>query len=921
MKITYFRLKGYIKVLNGMGLDEVILDFAQFKNRVILVQGENGCSKSTIIAAMTPDIDSNDSYRTDVFIDANGNRQIIEYPAEKEIHYICNNPNGTQDYYKILILSMVDGTKTRRTNKAFISKNGEELNPNGNISSFKEIRDAMMNIDPIYLDLSSITSENRGIVDMAPADRRKYLASYIGSLDTYNEIFKTISKKVNSLKSYINTLNSKISEFGQENELRLKLSQLESQKKEANKKRDELIKQLAEAETTVRLIDPDNKMQDLYVSISDRLGSLVFDLKQIDIDLIQEYTKIKISLENEDIGNTTNILNDTAYQLDFHKKNLDDNKTKISILVALNESTASAIDQDRNTLLGIQSNMIQDNLASSIESIQSQIDSYSGYITDDDIKILDSVSYEDLSDIKQYLELLCHNIKVAEDISNDNNIFISSIDLYNKLGHNAISNVQARIQQKKDIITNDTISINRLSDKCKQMKADLEDINKMARTRPAECHIDTCPYIAKYVSKKEEVSQKVIDDLVGQISVLEAEINLAKIEIMKLEDSLNIIELIDESMIKINSKLSSIKKIKCIGKIFTTNEIYEMIKNHNSFECFNAISDLHEKSNIYDILKKLINQLESMKADYKVYQNNKSMIDQLQASIEKNEKLYKEREDELKDLNAKCNFLNSLIDTLTKQKETLEKIIELLNKKKEMLDSKESLKQEFESVKDTIKLVKEKVDSLNKIKNEIANIESTLEPINDNINRINFCLTSIIDYQREYKEATDDFEKISFIRNACNPGNGIGIQSEYIKRYMNEIIIDCNKMLGYMFNGSIRLQVPIINEKQFSIPFIGPNGIIVPDITNGSTAQKCMIGLVFSCVAMMKSSTTYNIPRFDEIDGGLDQQNRIMFINVLNSILDFMGSEQCIICSHNMEFDTQSTTRVICSHTGIHIEQ
>ena len=97
--------------------------------------------------------------------------------------------------------------------------------------------------------------------------------------------------------------------------------------------------------------------------------------------------------------------------------------------------------------------------------------------------------------------------------------------------------------------------------------------------------------------------------------------------------------------------------------------------------------------------------------------------------------------------------------------------------------------------------------------------------------------------------------------------------------------------------------------------------LLVPDISNGSTAQKCMIGLVFSCVAMMKSSTTYNIPRFDEIDGGLDQQNRVMFINVLNSILNFMGSEQCIICSHNMEFDTQSTTRIICSHTGIKIEQ
>ena len=38
-----------------------------------------------------------------------------------------------------------------------------------------------------------------------------------------------------------------------------------------------------------------------------------------------------------------------------------------------------------------------------------------------------------------------------------------------------------------------------------------------------------------------------------------------------------------------------------------------------------------------------------MEADYKIYQNNKSMMDKLNASIEENEKLYKEREGELKE--------------------------------------------------------------------------------------------------------------------------------------------------------------------------------------------------------------------------------------------------------------------------------
>jgi hypothetical protein len=921
MKIVYFRLKGYIKVLNGMGLDEIAIDMSNFKNRIVLIQGENGCAKSTIIDAMSPSVDSSDSYRTDVFIDENGNRQIIEYPAEKEIHYICNNPNGTQDYYKILIVSGVDGSRTKRlVTKAYISKNGQELNPNGNISSFKEIRDSMLGIDPIYLDLSSISSEHRGIVDMIPSDRRKYMAAYIGSLETYNEIFKIISKKANSLKSYMNTINAKLSELGNENELRLKLAQLNDQRKQLNTDRDKLIKDLAEAETTVRLIDPDNKMQDLYQSISDRLGTLVSNLRQIDAKLMQEYSKLKISPENQNIGYITGFKADTEKQLDFHRKSLDEKKTRISVLMALNESTANTINQDKNTYAGIESNMIQSNLASSIEDTNKHIEMYSGYISDDDMVILDNVSVPDLNELKKALDNFLNTLGVIQDAGGETEI-CTSIDLYSQYDHRSINRVQARLQEKRDGIAVRSVDVNNLSDQCKQMSEDLKEINEMAQTRPSGCTIDTCPYIAKYIAKKDKVSQAQIDDLIGKIAVLESQNNLDRIEIMSLEKQGNILQLLDEAMTQIKVCMGTIRKIKSLDNIFSTGRVYDLIKNHYAFTEFSIVGDLIEKLNIYVILRSLLDKKKSMEADYKVYQNNKAMIDKLNASIQENEKLYGERESELKELNKSCTFISGLIETLEAQIKIIDSIIELLQSKSQMDQDKISLKQEFDSVKDRIKTVKEKVDSLNSIKNSITVIEDNLGPINDTINRLNYSLGSIVDYQREYADSADRYEKISFIKNACNPGNGLGIQSEYIKRYMNDVIIDCNQMLGYMFNGSIRLEVPVINEKQFSIPFIGPNGIIVPDISNGSTAQKCMIGLVFSCVAMMKSSTTYNIPRFDEIDGGLDQQNRVMFINVLNSILNFMGSEQCIICSHNMEFDTQSTTRIICSHTGIRIEQ
>ena len=158
-----------------------------------------------------------------------------------------------------------------------------------------------------------------------------------------------------------------------------------------------------------------------------------------------------------------------------------------------------------------------------------------------------------------------------------------------------------------------------------------------------------------------------------------------------------------------------------------------------------------------------------------------------------------------------------------------------------------------------------------------------------------------------------------FIKNACSPGSGTSIQSEYVKMYMNDIISTCNSLLSYMFNGSIKLQLPIIGDKDFSIPFIGPFGMVVPDVSCGSTAQKCMIGLAFSCASLLRSSTKYNIPRLDEIDGGLDTENRYGFITALNFLLDTMNTSQCIMISHNNEFDTQSVSKIICTKSGFQI--
>lgn len=917
MKITYFRLRGYIKVLNGMGLEEIAIPFSEFKNRIVLVQGENGCAKSTIIAALTPNPDGSDSFRTDVFIDAYGNRQIIEYPAEKEIHYESIDEFGNKNYFKILIQSIVDDTRTRRTTKAFISKNGEELNPNGNVTSFKEIRDAALSIDPIYLDLSAISAENRGIVDMIPSERRKYMASYIGSLDTYNNIFKVISKKVSNLKSYMNTVNSKLYELGDENELRMKLSQLNTSLKDYNKTRDELLKKLADTEATVRLIDPDNKMQDLYASISERLGTINSEMKRNQSKLEQVYSQLQLDPQNSNIGS---MIEEGEKSLKSYESTQSDYKSRIQTLMSLNEATLESLERDRNILQGLSSNMIQDNIQGAIDSLKVTVNEYEQYINPEDIKILDSVSLDELLDLRDSFSSFTSEIMSAEDLYGWDEFSYAVDMILDK--EKQKSNSDSIMMANRNIADNN-IEIIRLKNEISTAESDLEELKGFTNSRPAECKVDTCPYIARYMKLGKP------EDLEEQIGQYKANLKLLE----KMNESLKntsdlysrgdeIVRRLDMAISMLYSK-SALKKIPGVNGILNINTLKDqLLRTHRHDKVEGAVvNSLVEKSSVYSDLKKAKEQLSALEKDLESYNNNKALIDSLDASIQSNEILYDKRAGEIQELTNDISFTSNLITNLNGKLEKLHTAFELSNLIDNLNKEKDSLRAEFEAVKDKIKLVKEKLDSVYVIKSDIQKVEDAIAPLGDMIGQITYDLTSILKYQTEYKESAEKYDKMIFIRNACSPGNGLGIQSEYIKRYMNDIIIDCNTMLGYMFGGSIRLDVPVINEKQFSIPFLGPNGIIVPDISMGSTAQKCMIGLVFSCVAMMKSSLNYNIPRFDEIDGGLDQQNRITFINVLNQILDFMHSEQCVICSHNMEFDTQNTTRLICSHTGIRVEQ
>ena len=200
MKFMYLELDNYIGIYNGMGLTNIKIDMSKCMYRTLIIRGENGSGKSTIFKAMSVFPDSNDAF-------------IPGQAATKKVVILDHDV-----LYSIIFYHGVKMNGDRDTTKAYISKtvNGQvyDLNTNGNVSSFKDIISDELNLDPNFLALSQLSSDDKGLANKRPAERKKFVGSIIDSLEVYNAIYKSISKKSSNLKAVINRSSKRIKLIG-----------------------------------------------------------------------------------------------------------------------------------------------------------------------------------------------------------------------------------------------------------------------------------------------------------------------------------------------------------------------------------------------------------------------------------------------------------------------------------------------------------------------------------------------------------------------------------------------------------------------------------------------------------------------------------------------------------------------------------
>lgn len=852
MLLKRLKLVNYGGIYNGMGLYEIEIDFTRCRNKIVLIKGDNGSGKSTIESALKPLPDDNSSFISGV-------------SACKEIEYI-DETNGI-----VYSISYIHEYKNQsRISKGYFKKilpNGNviDLNPSGNISSCKEMINEELELDANYITLTQLSSTKRGIADLRPAERKRYVNSILSSTDVYNTMYKTLTKKASTYKALMSSILSKIDNVGNTVQLQEELKSIERKISETEKLMEQHNEVINKEKGMLLSIDPNNEISnriETYIESTKTYSSKRDEFnKQLNKIYSTDPNLSTIVINKEILDKLNQDIIDTKYLIESTEE-------RINNLIKEREQEASRLEEETAKLKSINSGMnlievqrIKDDLTSRKEKIRKRWG---------DIVDLNTITHDEFmiayEAIKQMIEILNQPIELIPS----DDIEIEYLD------------VLRNIERLDNEIEDTAVFRNKIE--MNEYKLDILE------QRPSDCNNNSCPFIADALKAK-----KIIDEL------------------MKQRKGFTTISELNKQKESYEQKLSNVERNKRLLEIYNTNRIilsklqlnldtYEncvVSLSRNRLMLLPTLAGFIEYSNDLIEYKSIDKDLNDITVKYNALYTQKDLINMITDSIDRLNVNINEDTVKINAMNEEITSLAKKYNDMCKLCISLEDIFNLRASLNECEESLRILNEEIEKDRSNIDRIEKLNSDIEKLNVNISELKSQLEPLRKTAESLRYRITLSVEYSKEYEQYNMMYTKIETLKYYCSPTTGI--QLLFANMYLNKIMDNANKILSRLFGGTFALLPLIITESEFRIPVAVRGGINHDDITSMSSAQISLISMIISISLLSQTSTKLNIIVGDEIDAPFDSENRREFMNILTQLMGLVNSSQCVLISHNSE--------------------
>lgn len=879
MRLIRAKIKGLIGLYRGSNVKEIEIDFTKCKSGIILIMGGNGSGKSTLWNALNPLPDPQSNYIT-------GEEGYKELDYQKE-----------DTLYKILIQYPIDKYGKRATTKAYITKHtmGDiplELNPNGNVSSYRECIYTEFKLDANFVSLTSLSLEDKGLVTKTPAERKKYVGAIVSKVEVFNNIHKVLNKRSSIFKSMINSLISKIDSIGTESDIESRINSMDERIKALSLQRDDAIKRLAKAEAVVQQLDTGGKIQAQYTDLHSQLQSVEEQIRTATL-FIRQYMYDPYEFHIVDQKTAEKDAREMELEINRLTIQLQAKKDSIQIMLKEKEEDANTLSIKTAKMSSLRSEYNYESLFKQLKDTRNRIKQYEELIRSMNLDPSSTTLTRDefimglntLRDIKQQIDTF-RSFNYDNMISEVIDGILNGEDLVA-----LYQGVEQQIADHKSIIGDHERTIAEYGSLAKTM----EILSK----RPSKCKIDDCEFIRAALEAKKKNPEEVL--AMAEVNLEACKKSLADLEIgkSKLSKMVEIRHSIDIILRMINNNRAILDKLPN-GYIYT-EDFLERLKSGSTFT---EITDLYkyiDQANVFEEYRLDKERIVKLESDYAIYQNRAAIIEEISDEIRRLQDSLTDTVSKIEAMNKESFDIESELQSLKSIYQVIDAVAKKYVELNGLEERKEIIEKDILAISMSMQAIETAVQDINSINTDITRIDGELNPMKTERDKLGFSLSKLREYEEELAFYSAKYDKVEIIKKYSSPTKA-GIQNLFINVYMGQTLRIANKLLSMFFNGKLRLKDYIIDDTQFAIPCTSlESSLDNDDISSCSGGEKSMIALILSFALLQQSSTEYNILRLDEIDGTLDQSNRSQFIEVLHIIMDYLHMENCIMISHASE--------------------
>ncbi len=816
MIIHSIELKNFLgtrKISDKNGI--VKINLPKDKNNIILISGENGLGKSTILENLTP-------YSSMLKRDL---KLCITYPAHKKI---VIQKNG-------IIYHLETFFEDEKTKKGYIyteNSNGEkeimEDTSKGNITEFDYQVEKIFGDFNKFKNSSFLKQGATDIVEAKPAERLEIINKFMPTLEVYDKSKNYCNDKTNILKSEIEKKNIRkknIEEFSfkyeriKEQEKKFTQEIIQNYKEEKNKldeKKDEYIKVEEERKhllSNIELKEKNNKEIEIIDGLE--LNLITMEEKLIEIDerhlwnLEQSNNNIKsivIELENKKNDEILFTNNEDLEKINKEVENL----IAIEKKYIQEKELIKNKENEKQTILNDIKNI---NILENLDKKEEEFKLILKNLETNELKNLD------LSKINNIIEIISNNISMLKTLNNNNFSISEELKIIEEISlKEELQDLNAKkddnlkvLARKEELCLNKTkyekelIKFENTDEKINKINLEIENISKNIKNIDCKRYEDFIEEMKNFSQTfKNMETKKFSKDLISIENELK-ELNEKLID-FKQQNELNIsnknlISNIKEKIKKEEEKLIEVplihiedlekmeKRFEALNKkIYRLEDLSNNLK-HLEAECVcptcnksineEELNNLKEELKEFDLLVKerenLSILIEESKKTLKINENNTSIniiISSLQEEL-KSLIVTEVTNKDIEEIEVKINelkILNKDFIIISNEIENLKQYNDFItNFNFEDLDKLyEELKVIFYSSKETLNNEKNSLEKKKSLDNELELLlrdKNSMKHILESINTIDIDLTLLtlndVDLTK-IKEKESEIEKVKF---------------------------------------------------------------------------------------------------------------------------------------------------------------